>query len=72
MNWNDVLAIFRKLWPEHKFLDDFKENPRMKGKLDDMLEKRLLKEWAGRDEYIQLEQGIKDAFAGPGPWSGKV
>jgi hypothetical protein len=61
-NWNDVLAIFRKLRPERQFIDDMPGMGTFLGTVDDYQTRSLLKKWAGRQEYIPLEQAIKETI----------
>lgn len=65
--WNDPLAIFRKLQPGKKFIDDLPVEGRMQGTVDDNKSRVLLKKWAGRDNPFGLERGVKDALEGPQP-----
>lgn len=67
LTWNDALALFRKLQPGKKFMDDLPAEKRMEGKVDDKNSIVLLKKWAGRDSPFGLERGIKDTIEGPHP-----
>ena len=59
-NWNDILAIFRKLRPERQFIEDLPGMGKFLGTVDDRQTLSLLKKWAGRDDYIPLEQAIEE------------
>lgn len=67
--WNDVLAIFRRLRPDQKFIDDLPDSARMTATVDDKLTRDLLKKWAGRDGPLSLERSVKDAIEGIQPSS---
>jgi nucleoside-diphosphate-sugar epimerase len=60
-HWNVVLGIFRKLWPQRKFLDDFPglelddSEPPTEGAL------KALKNVFGQDGWTSLETSLKDA-----------
>ena len=64
--WNDVLAIFKKLYPKKEFVD-LKDEVRLTGTVDDQQSKDLLKTWGGRDGFLGLEAGIKDSLEGAQP-----
>jgi hypothetical protein len=63
-NWNDILAIMRRLWPERKFIDDLPGLGKMLGTVDDRLGVSLMKKWAGQDGWTSLEQGIMETMEG--------
>lgn len=67
--WNDVLAIFRKLRPGHRVIDDLPDKERMKGTVDDKLTRSLLKIWGNQDGPLGLERSIRDALEGVQPSS---
>jgi nucleoside-diphosphate-sugar epimerase len=61
--WNDILAIFRKLYPGHKFIDDI---PNIGKDLSTVANKRaeeLVKRF-GRPGWSSLEESIKDTTEG--------
>jgi hypothetical protein len=68
--WNDVLAIFRKLRPDQKFLDDLPDVARMRATVDDKLTLSLLKKWGNQEGPLGLERSIKDTLEGKKPSSG--
>lgn len=63
-NWNDILAVMRKLRPEHKFIDDIPDLGKMLGTVDDRIGLKLMKKWAGQDDWTPLEQGIRENLEG--------
>ncbi|KAH8816908.1 hypothetical protein F5884DRAFT_873743 [Xylogone sp. PMI_703] len=63
-NWNDLLAIMRKLRPAHKFIDDIPNLGQMLGTVDDSLGLKLLKKWNGQAGWTSLEQGIRENIEG--------
>ena len=65
--WNDVLAIFAKLYPQKGFVADLKDQLRITSTVDDQQSKALLKTWGGRDGFLDLEAGIRDMFQGKTP-----
>jgi hypothetical protein len=67
--WNDILAIFRKLQPGRKFIDDLPDVARMKGTVDDKLTKALLRKWGNQESPLGLERSVKDAIEGIQPSS---
>jgi hypothetical protein len=62
-NWNDVLAIMRRLYPTHKFVDDFSEPAAVSTTTDDIVALKLLKKWAGQDGWKSLEDGIRETLS---------
>ena len=66
-NWNDTLALFKKLRPEEKFMDDLEGQGQILGTYDDTVERRLLKTWANLDDWTELEVGLRDTIEGPWP-----
>ncbi|KAH8888143.1 NAD(P)-binding protein [Thozetella sp. PMI_491] len=61
-DWNDFLAILRRLYPEKKFMDDMPDLGRFRGEVDTSLARGMLKKWGARDAWVPLEDGIKDTF----------
>ena len=62
--WNDILALFRKLRPQEKFIDDLEGQGKMLATVDDAIGRRLLKEWTGQEGWKGLEEGIRDTIDG--------
>jgi hypothetical protein len=62
-NWNDVLAIMRRLYPTHKFVDDFPEPAAFSTITDDSVALKLLKKWAQQDGWKSLEDGIRETIS---------
>lgn len=67
-SWNELLAIFRKLHPEHKFIEDFPAEGRLMWSVDDSLGRRLMKKWGGQEGWTSLEQTIKETLEGGEEW----
>ncbi|KAL7926426.1 hypothetical protein ACQKWADRAFT_318342 [Trichoderma austrokoningii] len=59
-SWNDVLAVFRRLYPGQKFVDDLPESPMITTTADDSVPLRLLKKWAQQDGWKNLEDTIRE------------
>ena len=61
---NTVLAILRRQYPERKFIDDLPSRPPCLATIGN--ESRLLgllKKWGGRDGWISVEQGVREAMS---------
>lgn len=63
-NWNDVLAILRKLFPNKTFVDDLPDMGQLVGKVDDELGLKLIKRWGKQDRWTPLEQSVKENLEG--------
>jgi hypothetical protein len=66
-NWNDVLAIFRRLYPSKTFPANLENMGQFLGTVDDKIGRELMKKWDGRDSWRGLEEGIKDTLSGKIP-----
>lgn len=62
-NWNDILAILRKLYPDKKFPDDIEDQSRDLSKVDNSRGAALLKAF-GRPGYTGLEESVRENTAG--------
>lgn len=62
-NWNDVLAIFRRVDPTHKVVDDFPVPPPISTTADDKVPLKLLKKWAKQDGWKSLEDSIRETLS---------
>lgn len=62
-NWNDMLEIFRKLYPDKDFMDDIPNLGKDLSKVANKKAEDLLKRF-GKDGWTSLEQSIKDATEG--------
>ncbi|KAK8127111.1 NAD dependent epimerase/dehydratase [Apiospora kogelbergensis] len=61
---NVVLDILRRQYPDRQFMDDLPSQGLCLATVsDEECLLRLLKKWAGRDGWIPLEQGIREALA---------
>jgi len=59
-NWNDVLAIIRKLYPHRKFVDDIPTPKSLSMTTDFSQLLALLKKWAHQDGWRSLEEMVAD------------
>jgi hypothetical protein len=59
-NWNDVLAILRKLYPQRKFVDDVAIPPPLTITTDFSHPLALLKKWGNQDGWKSLEETVAD------------
>ncbi|KAJ4854250.1 NAD dependent epimerase/dehydratase family domain-containing protein [Trichoderma breve] len=62
-NWNDVLAIFRRIDPSHKVVDDFPVPAAISTTADDEVPLKLLKKWAKQDGWKSLEDSIRQTLS---------
>ena len=62
-NWNDILAVLRKIYPDRKFPDDIENAPRDLSMLDNSREASLLKAF-GRPGFTSLEETVRENTAG--------
>ena len=62
-NWNDILAVLRKLYPHKKFPADIENEPRDLSKLDNSRGAALLKAF-GRPGFTGLEDSIRENTEG--------
>lgn len=59
-NWNDVLAIMRKVYPDKEIIEDL-PNPKMfMGEADMSLALSLLRKWGPQDGWTSFEQGVRE------------
>lgn len=61
-NWNDMLAIMRKIYPKKEFVEDLPELPRFAGTVDTSLGLELLKKWGNQDGWLDLEAGVRECL----------
>ncbi|OAP63208.1 hypothetical protein AYL99_02435 [Fonsecaea erecta] len=62
-NWNDILAIYRKLYPEHKFMEDLPDLGRDLSKIANERAEKIVKRF-GRPGWTNLEDTIRDTTRG--------
>jgi hypothetical protein len=58
--WNEALALLRKLFPNHKFVDDFANPPSYSVTSDLTLPLALLKKWGGQSDWRPIEETYLD------------
>lgn len=61
-NWNDVLDVFRELWPGKEFMPNDAALGRDLSEVDNALGIKLLKKWYGQESYTDLKESIKQQF----------
>jgi hypothetical protein len=59
-NWNDVLAIIRKLYPQRKFIEDLPTPAPLSMTTDFSQPLALLKKWGHQDGWTSLEETVAD------------
>ncbi|KAL9480907.1 hypothetical protein ACSS6W_005693 [Trichoderma asperelloides] len=59
-NWNDVLAILRRLYPTHEFVEDLPESAAISARADDSVPLKLLRKWAKQDGWKSLEDTVRE------------
>jgi hypothetical protein len=58
--WNDILAMLRRLYTDHKYVDNLPESPQLSITTDLTQSLGLLKKWAGQNGWRNLEQTVVD------------
>ncbi|KAI0972448.1 hypothetical protein F4678DRAFT_471957 [Xylaria arbuscula] len=61
-NWNDILDVFRELWPDKEFPSNNPALGRDLSKVDNTLGIKLLRKWYGTESYTDLKESIKQQF----------
>lgn len=59
-NWNDVLAIMRKLYPQLEFMHDLPNHPELSLSTDFSQPLALLNKWAHQHGWISLEETVSE------------
>ncbi|CRG83653.1 Aldehyde reductase 2 [Talaromyces islandicus] len=59
-NWNDILAIMRRLYPEKQFIDDLPGMGRLQLTTDCTQALALLEKWGGQKGWKSLEETVAD------------
>lgn len=59
-NWNDILDIMRRLYPQREFVDNLYDVTKLSMTTDLTEPLTLLKKWAGQNGFRTLEQTVKD------------
>jgi hypothetical protein len=59
-NWNDVLAVMRKLRPQYQFIPDLPDAPYLGLSTDTTESFALLKKWGNQDDWRPLEETLAD------------
>jgi nucleoside-diphosphate-sugar epimerase len=60
-NWNTILAIFRKVWPERKFVEDLSGQGWDEANVSTESALQTLKTVYGQEGWITLEKSLRDA-----------
>lgn len=63
-NWNDILAIARRVYPDHGFVDDLAGMAELSIDVDCSRALGLLGKWAGKKQWTALEATVKDNIDG--------
>ncbi|ETI21034.1 hypothetical protein G647_07377 [Cladophialophora carrionii CBS 160.54] len=71
-NWNTLLAMLRKLYPQQKFIDDLPGMSELSLTTGTTQQLALLKKWAGQDGWRTLEQTAKDNMDAILKWEGQT
>ena len=69
-NWNDVLAVMRKLYPQRQFIDDLPNQAELSISTDLGQSLGLLKKWAHKDKWTSLEETVADNMRVLVSWEG--
>ncbi|CAG9990428.1 unnamed protein product [Clonostachys byssicola] len=67
-NWNDMLDIMRRLFPERKFMDDLPGLSKVDVTTDYTQAFALLEKWAGQNGWKTLEETIVDSLPNIQKW----
>lgn len=70
-NWNDLLAIARRLYPHHQFIEDLPGMSELSLTTDFTQQLGLLKKWGGQDGWRTLEQTVEDNLRAIVAWENK-
>jgi len=62
-NWNDILAIFRRLYPDRSFVEDFPDLGRDMSKVANAKAETILAHF-GQQGWTSLEDSVRDATLG--------
>lgn len=60
-NWNDILAIMRKLYPDRQFIEDMPGMGRLLHSTGTFFGRDLLRKWKG-DDWATLEEGVRETL----------
>ncbi|KAH8891539.1 NAD(P)-binding protein [Thozetella sp. PMI_491] len=58
-NWNDLLAVMRRLYPAEKFIDDIPNLPQLSVTADFRQPLALLKKWFDQEGWMSLEEIVE-------------
>ncbi|KPM41009.1 hypothetical protein AK830_g5538 [Neonectria ditissima] len=64
-NWNEFLAVLRKLRPQKEFIADYPDPDYLTILADQSDSVALLKKWAGQDGWKPLKDSISDSIENP-------
>jgi len=63
--WNDILAVARRLYPDHQFVGDLSGMAELSISVDCSLALMMLGRWAeGQSDWRSLEETVKDGLDG--------
>ncbi|KAE8442969.1 hypothetical protein EG329_002507 [Mollisiaceae sp. DMI_Dod_QoI] len=63
-NWNQILAIMRKIYPDQDIVEDLPDPKMFMGEADLSLALNMLRKWGPQDGWTSLEQGVKEILEG--------
>jgi hypothetical protein len=63
-NWNDILQIMRKNYPNRNFMEDLPDLGRFRGTVDNSLGLKLLRKWGNQSGWTSLEAGVQQCLDG--------
>ncbi|KXH30023.1 hypothetical protein CSIM01_00737 [Colletotrichum simmondsii] len=67
-NMNDILAILRRLRPEKKFMNDFRNQTKLRITTGYDQQIELLRKWGGQDGWTPLERSVSQEMEGVLKW----
>ncbi len=61
-DWNDVLGVMRRIYPEREFMARLPDEPRLQLSTDRRLSLDLLERWGGQRRFMSLEECVRDSL----------
>jgi len=63
-DWNGILTVARRLYPEHIFMEDLPGMAKLDIQVDCSRALEVLEKWAGQETWRTLEETVKDNLDG--------